>query len=320
RGDMICAADDPPLDADQFEADIAWLGDKPMLAGRAYLFKLATGELSATLQQPKHRLDVETGQELAARTLRKNDIGVAVVTTARPIPADPYAVNRTTGGFILIDRESGDTVAAGMIRHALRRSQNIAWQELTIDRSARALQKGHAPRILWFTGLSGAGKTTIANLVEQRLYEAGLHSYMLDGDNVRTGLNKDLGFTDADRVENVRRVGEVATLMADAGLIVLATFISPFRAERDMVRQMAQPGEFIEVHVDVPLAVAEDRDPKGLYAKARRGEIANFTGLDSPYEAPENPDLTIDTTMMSAAEAADRIARHLIASLASDDD
>ena len=320
RGDVLSSAAAPAIAADQFKADIAWLGDKPMLAGRAYTLKLATQSVSATVHQPDYRLDIETGQHLAARTLRKNDIGTAIVTTGRDIASDPYNDNRVMGGFILIDRESGDTVAAGMIRHALSRSQNIAWQQSSVDRDAHARQKGQQPKILWFTGLSGAGKTTIANLVEQRLYAAGLHSFLLDGDNVRMGLNKDLGFTQADRVENIRRVGEVARLMTDAGLIVLATFISPFRAERELVRAMVGDGDFIEIFIDTPLAVAEDRDVKGLYAKARRGEIRNFTGLDSPYEPPEDPQIRVDTTAMTAVEAADRIARYLLRELGTIDD
>ncbi|TXC74230.1 adenylyl-sulfate kinase [Sphingorhabdus soli] len=320
RGDVITTASDPAIVADQFKADIAWLGDKPMLAGRAYTLKLATQSVSATVHQPDYRLDIETGQHLAARTLRKNDIGTAIVTTGRDIVSDPYNDNRIMGGFILIDRETGDTVAAGMIRHSLSRSQNIAWQQASVDRDAHARQKGQRAKILWFTGLSGAGKTTIANLVEQRLYAAGLHSFLLDGDNVRMGLNKDLGFTQADRVENIRRVGEVARLMTDAGLIVLATFISPFRAERELVRAMVGDGDFIEIFIDTPLAIAEDRDVKGLYAKARRGEIKNFTGLDSPYEPPEDPQIRVDTTAMTAVEAAERIARYLLRELGTIDD
>ena len=246
-------------------------------------------------------------EHLAAKKLDLNEIGVCNIALDRAVPFDPYEANRDTGGFILIDRMSNNTVGAGMLHFALRRSHNIHLQAVDVDKAARSGLMGHKPAVLWFTGLSGAGKSTIANLVEKKLHAAGVHSYLLDGDNVRHGLNKDLGFTEADRVENVRRVGEVARLMADAGLIVLTAFISPFRSERALARSLVAEGEFIEIHVDTPLDVAEQRDVKGLYKKARRGELANFTGIDSPYEAPETPELRLDTTAASAEQAADRV-------------
>ncbi|MCY7270477.1 MAG: sulfate adenylyltransferase subunit CysN, partial [Sphingomonas bacterium] len=302
RGDVISAADDPPEAADQFEASIVWMNDEPLLPGRGYWLKLATQTVSATIAAPKYALAVDTGEHLAAKTLELNDIGVAEVTTDRALVFEPYVDSQTLGGFILIDKLTNATVAAGMLNFALRRAHNIHWQALDISREAHARLKGQQPAVLWFTGLSGAGKSTIANLVEKKLHAMGRHTFLLDGDNVRHGLNKDLGFTDADRIENVRRVGEVARLMADAGLIVVTAFISPFRAERAMVKAMLAEGEFLEIFVDTPLAEAEARDVKGLYAKARSGELANFTGIDSPYEVPENPDITI--TSPTSAEAA----------------
>lgn len=312
RGDVIAAAHAPPAVADQFEATLVWLDDEPMIPGRAYLLKLATQTVSATVQPPKHVLNVNTGERLAAKTLELNQIGVAQLVTARPVVFEPYADNRTLGGFILIDKLTNRTVAGGMIAFALRRAQNVHWQALDVGRDAHAALKGQRPRVLWFTGLSGAGKSTIANEVEKRLHALGRHTFLLDGDNVRHGLNKDLGFTEADRIENIRRVGEVAKLMADAGLIVLTAFISPFRAEREMVRAMLPEGEFVEIFVDTPLEVAEGRDVKGLYRKARDGALKNFTGIDSAYEAPTDPDIRIDTTSMTSEEAADLIVRRVL--------
>ncbi|HVF38012.1 MAG TPA: sulfate adenylyltransferase subunit CysN [Sphingomicrobium sp.] len=317
RGDVIAAATDPPHAADQFEATIVWMADEPMVAGRGYWLKLATQTATATVAHPKHQLNVNTLEHLAASTLELNAIGVAEVTTDRPIVFEPYrddrggAPNRVLGGFILIDKLTNGTVAAGMLHFALRRAENIHWQALDVSRETHARLKGQKPAVLWFTGLSGAGKSTIANLVEKKLAAMGRHTFLLDGDNVRHGLNKDLGFTEADRIENIRRVGEVARLMADAGLIVLTAFISPFREERAMVRRMMGEGEFIEIFVDTPLAEAEKRDVKGLYAKARAGELPNFTGIDSPYEPPEQPELWLETTAMSAEEAAEKVVELL---------
>ncbi|WP_133366440.1 sulfate adenylyltransferase subunit CysN [Qipengyuania sediminis] len=312
RGSVIAAAADPPQTADQFEATLVWLDDADLRPGRGYWLKLATQTVTASVQPPKYQIDVNTLEHLAAKTLALNAIGVAEVYTDRPIVFEPYAHSRTLGGFILIDKETGATAAAGMLNFSLRRSQNVHWQPTAITRGARAAMKNQQPKVLWFTGLSGAGKSTIANAVEQRLALMNRHTFLLDGDNLRHGLNKDLGFTEADRIENIRRVGEVARLMADAGLIVLTAFISPFRAERAMVRAMMAEGEFVEIHVDTPLDVAEARDAKGLYAKARAGELANFTGIGSPYEAPENPDIVVDTVTMSVGEAADHIIRRIL--------
>jgi bifunctional enzyme CysN/CysC len=316
RGDVIAAAD-PPEAADQFEATIVWMDEEEMLPGRGYWLKLGTQSVTATVHAPKYEVNVNSLEHLAAKTLGLNAIGVAEVATDRELVFEPYAggggpPNRALGGFILIDKLSNRTVAAGMLHFALRRAQNIHRQHLDVSRETHARIKGQKPAVLWFTGLSGAGKSTIANLVEKKLVGLGRHTFLLDGDNVRHGLNRDLGFTDADRIENVRRVGEVARLMADAGLIVMTAFISPFRAEREMVRAMLPEGEFIEVFVDTPLAEAERRDAKGLYAKARAGELKNFTGIDSPYEAPEDPEIHIDTTAMSAEQAADLIVERLI--------
>jgi bifunctional enzyme CysN/CysC len=312
RGDLIAVADAPPEVADQFEATLVWLADEPLLPGRAYGLKLATQSVSATVHEPKYQVNVNAMEHLAAKTLELNAIGVANITTDRPIVFEPYTTDRQLGGFILIDKLTNATVAAGMIHFALRRSQNIHWQAASITRDKHAAIKNQKPAVLWFTGLSGAGKSTIANLVEKKLHRMHRHSFLLDGDNVRHGLNRDLGFTDADRVENIRRVGEVAKLMADAGLVVIAAFISPFRAERQMVREMLPPGEFIEVHIDTPLAEAEARDVKGLYKKARAGQLKNFTGIDSPYEAPEECEIRIDTTRMTPEQAADLIIDRLL--------
>ncbi|RQS61838.1 sulfate adenylyltransferase subunit CysN [Burkholderia sp. Bp8963] len=312
RGDMIARADAPPEVADQFEATVVWMHDAPLLPGRPYLVKLGAQTVGATCATPKYKIDVNTREHLAARTLALNEIGVCNLSFDRPVAFDPYTQNRHTGGFIVIDRYTNDTVGAGMLHFALRRAHNVHWQAVDVDRHARAAQKGQTPRIVWLTGLSGAGKSTIANLVEKQLHALGKHTYLLDGDNVRHGLNRDLGFTEADRVENIRRVAEVARLMVDAGLIALVSFISPFRAEREMARALVGPDEFVEVFVDTPLAVAEERDPKGLYKKARRGELKQFTGIDSPYEAPEHPELRVDTVAETPEDAAARIVAHLL--------
>lgn len=313
RGDVIAAADDPPQAADQFEVTIVWMDEHELLPGRGYWMKIGTQSVTAMIQAPKYEVNINTLEHLAATTLGLNGIGVAELSTDREIVFEPYDVNRALGGFILIDKLTNATVAAGMIHFALRRSLNIHRQPLEVSRETHAGLKGQKPAVLWFTGLSGAGKSTIANLVEKKLAARGRHTFLLDGDNVRHGLNRDLGFTEADRIENIRRVGEVARLMADAGLIVLTAFISPFRAERHMVRRMVPEGEFFEIFVDTPLAEAEQRDVKGLYAKARAGELKNFTGIDSPYEPPEAPEMRIDTTQMSAEEAAEEIVRTLLA-------
>jgi bifunctional enzyme CysN/CysC len=311
RGDVIAASAAPPQVADQFEATIVWLHEAPMLQGRSYLLKCATRTVGATIMPLKHRTNVDTLEHTAAERLELNDIGVCELELDQPIVFEPYADSRELGGFILIDRLSNATVGAGLIHFALRRSQNVHWQALDVDKQLRARQKGQKACVLWLTGLSGAGKSSIANLVEKRLTTAGRHTYLLDGDNVRHGLNKDLGFAAQDRVENIRRIAEVSRLMVDAGLIVLVSFISPFRAERRMARALFEPGEFIEVFVDTPLAVAETRDVKGLYRKARRGELKNFTGIDSPYEAPERAEIRLDTTQLTAEEAADVVVAHL---------
>ena len=312
RGDVISAADNPPQVADQFEATLVWMADEPMLPGRPYWLKLGTQVVTATVQQPKYQINVNTLEHLAAKTLELNAIGVCQLSTDRPITFEPYDSNHALGGFIVIDKLTNATVAAGMLHFSLRRSQNVHWQALEIAREKHADLKNQKPVVLWFTGLSGAGKSTIANLVEKKLVRMNRHTFLLDGDNVRHGLNRDLGFTDADRVENIRRVGEVAKLMTDAGLIVITAFISPFRAERKMVRDMLPAGEFIEIHIDTPLAAAEARDVKGLYKKARAGSLKNFTGIDSPYEAPLNPEIHIDTTTMTPDQAADRIVDTLL--------
>jgi bifunctional enzyme CysN/CysC len=314
RGDVVAAAAAPPEVADQFEATIVWMAEEELVPGRQYALKLAAQSALATVHTPKYEIDVDTLEQVPAHGLAMNGIGVANLWTDRPLVFEPYADNRELGGFILIDRVTNETVGAGLIHHALRRSQNLHPQALEVTRAARAGMKGQRPRLLWFTGLSGAGKSTVANLVEAKLHARGRHTFMLDGDNVRLGLNRDLGFSDADRAENIRRVGETAKLMLDAGLIVLAAFISPFRAERRMVRELLGEGDFVEIFVDVPLDEAERRDPKGLYAKARDGQIPNFTGIGSPYEPPERPDIRIDTTAMSAEEAADEIVRWLSSS------
>jgi bifunctional enzyme CysN/CysC len=307
RGDVISRADDPAEVADQFEATLVWMSEEPMLPGRPYLMKLGSRTVNATVAEPKYKVNVNTMEHLAARKLDVNEIGVCNVSISQAVAFDPYATNHETGGFILIDRMTNNTVGAGMLHFALRRSHNIYPQHFDVDKAARAASKGQRPAVIWLTGLSGAGKSTIANLLEKRLFALGRHSYLLDGDNVRHGLNRNLGFTDADRVENIRRVAEVARLMVDAGLIVITSFISPFRAERDMARSLVGEGEFIEVHIDTPLEVAESRDVKGLYKKARRGELQNFTGIDSPYEVPETPELRVNSGSSTAEGAADEI-------------
>ncbi len=312
RGNVIVAAGNPAEVSDQFETTIVWMDDDALVPGRAYWLKSATQMVSATIHEPKYTVNVNTMEHLAAKTLELNAIGVAEVATDKPIVFESYADNRTLGGFILIDKITNRTIGAGMLHFSLRRAQNVHWQAMDIGREKHADLKNQKPAVLWFTGLSGAGKSTIANLVEKKLVRMNRHTFLLDGDNVRHGLSKDLGFTEADRVENIRRVGEVARLMTDAGLIVLAAFISPFRAERDMVRQMLPEGEFLEVHIDTPLHDAEARDVKGLYKQARSGQLKNFTGIDSPYEAPENPEIRIDTTVMTAEEAANIIIKRVI--------
>ncbi len=311
RGDVLVAADAPAAVANQFETTIVWMDDEPMLPGRPYLMKIGAQTVTASITEPKHRVNVNTLEHLAAKRLELNEIGVCNISLDRAIPFEAYEENRDLGGFILIDRLSNRTVGAGMIHFALRRADNIHWQATDIDKAARAAQKSQKGRVVWFTGLSGAGKSTIANLVEKRLHALGRHTYLLDGDNVRHGLNKDLGFTEEDRVENIRRVAEVAKLMTDAGLIVLTAFISPFRAERRMAREMLETGEFVEVYVETPIEVAEQRDVKGLYKKARAGQLKNFTGVDSPYEPPEQAEIVVDTTGMTAVEAAETIVAWL---------
>lgn len=311
RGDVLAAAANPPEASDQFEATVVWMNERPMLPGRPYLLKTASSSVGATITEPKYRVNVNTLEHLAAKTLSLNDIGVCNLSLQRPITFEPYARNRRLGGFILLDPNTRETVAAGMLHFALRRASNIHVQHLEVDRAARAAIKGQRPAVLWFTGLSGAGKSTIANLVEARLQALGRHTYLLDGDNVRHGLCRDLGFTAVDRVENIRRVAEVAKLMNDAGLIVITAFISPFRAERGMARALLPDGEFLEIHVDTPLSVAEERDPKGLYRKARRGDLPNFTGIDSPYEPPEAPELRVETVGTTPQDAAERVVELL---------
>jgi len=311
RGDVIARPDDLPGVADQFEAAVVWMSDEPMLPGRPYWVKIGTKQVSATITEPKYKVNVNTLEHLAAKKLELNEIGICNLSLDQAIAFDPYLQCRETGSFILIDRLTNATVGAGMLHFALRRSQNIHWQALDVNKKSRAAIKGQQPAVLWLTGLSGAGKSTIANMVEKQLLALGKHTYLLDGDNVRHGLNRDLGFTDADRVENIRRVAEVSKLMADAGLVVLVSFISPFRAERRLARGLFEPGEFHEVHIDTPLAVAEERDVKGLYKKARRGDLKNFTGIDSPYEPPEHPEIYLDTTKHSSEQSADAIVEYL---------
>ena len=311
RGDVICSAENPAQAADQFEATVVWMSDQPLLRGRNYLLKIGTKTVTATVAPIKHKLNIETMEHVAAEQLLLNEIGVVELELDRPIAFDPYRDNRDSGGFILIDRLTNNTLGAGMLHFALHRSHNVKWQQLDINKAAHAELKGQRPCCVWFTGLSGAGKSSIANLVEKQLHALRHHTYVLDGDNVRHGLCKDLGFGDADRVENIRRVSEVVRLMVDAGLIVLTAFISPFRSERQSARALLEAGEFIEVFVDTPLAVAEERDVKGLYAKARAGEIRNFTGIDSPYEPPAAAEIRIDTTTCTPEQAAAQVVEEL---------
>jgi bifunctional enzyme CysN/CysC len=304
RGDVVCSAEDPIAIADQFEAHIVWMHETNMLPGRSYLAKIGTSVVGATITQTKYKVNVNTMEHVATKTLQLNEIGVCNLSFDRAVPFEPYDINRDLGGFLLIDRLTNATVGVGMIHFALRRADNVHWQAIEVNKGAHADLKGQRPGVVWFTGLSGAGKSTIANIVERKLHALGHHTYLLDGDNVRHGLNRDLGFTEADRVENIRRVAEVAGLMVDAGLIVLVSFISPFEAERQLARERVGLDEFVEVFVDTSLAEAERRDPKGLYRKARQGELANFTGIDSPYEPPANPEIRLDTSKLSAEVAA----------------
>ncbi len=311
RGDVICGGQAPAEQTDQFAAHLLWMHDEALFPGRQYLLKTANRIVPATVTDLKHKINVNTLDHQSGKTLELNEVGVCNIHTSQPIAFDPYNANRKTGSFILIDRRTNTTIGAGMIDFSLRRAQNVHWQALEIDKTARAQQKHQKPCMLWFTGLSGSGKSTVANLVEKRLFDLGRHTYTLDGDNVRHGLNNDLGFTDADRVENIRRVSETAKLMVDAGTIVLVSFISPFTSERRMARDLVEDGEFIEVFISTPLDVCEQRDVKGLYAKARRGEIKNFTGIDSDYEKPENPEIDIDTSQKTADQAAVEIVAYL---------
>jgi bifunctional enzyme CysN/CysC len=307
RGDVIAAAAAPPGVADQFEATVIWMHEAPMLQGRSYLLKIGTRTVGATVAPLKYKINVNTLDRAPAERLELNEIGVCEIELTHPVVFERYSDDRELGGFILIDRITNNTVGAGLLHFALRRSDNVHWQSLDVNKKARAAHKAQKPCVLWFTGVSGTGKSTIANLVEKKLHASGCHTYLLDGDNVRHGLNKDLGFTESDRVENIRRVAEVARLMADAGLIVLVSFISPFRAERRMARALMEEGEFVEIFVDTPIKIAERRDPKGLYKKARRGELKNFTGIDSPYEIPDDPEIHIETIKMTAEDAASSV-------------
>lgn len=311
RGDMICKTDAPAEQADQFQAQIIWMDESKLFPGRQYILKTTNTSTPASITTLKHRIDINDFSEVAAKTLELNEIGVANISLSKPVAFDPYTDNRQTGAFILIDRQTNATVGAGMLQFALRRAQNVVWQDMATDKAARASQKMQKPALLWFTGLSGSGKSTIANLVDKKLQSLGHHTYTLDGDNVRHGLNRDLGFTKADRIENIRRIGEVSRLMVDAGLITMASFISPYRAERRAVRDLLEEGEFIEVFVNTPLEVAEKRDVKGLYKRARAGEIKNFTGIDSEYQNPENPEIEINTVDVTAEEAAESVVSYL---------
>jgi bifunctional enzyme CysN/CysC len=311
RGDVICAGQAPAEQTDQFAAHLLWMAEEKLYPGRQYLLKTANRIVSATVTELKHKINVNTLEHMSGKTLELNEVAFCNFSLSAPIAFDPYQENRRTGSFILIDKRTNATIGAGMIDFSLRRAQNVHWQDLDVDKSSRATSKHQKPCVLWFTGLSGSGKSTVANLVEKRLHDMGRHTYTLDGDNVRHGLNKDLGFTDADRVENIRRVAETAKLMADAGLIVCVSFISPFQSERRMARELMAQGEFIEVYISTPLEVCEKRDVKGLYAKARRGEIKNFTGIDSAYEPPQLAEIDVDTSNIPAADAADRIVEYL---------
>ena len=312
RGDVLASAEDRPEVSDQFAAEMLWMNEDHLLPGRSYLLKIGATTTPASVSALKHKIDINTFEKQPCTKLEINEIGLCNIACARPVVFDPYHQIRDMGAFILIDRFTNQTVGAGMIRFGLRRASNIHRHAMDVDKEARARIKGQTPSVLWFTGLSGAGKSTVANIVERKLTEAGLHTYSLDGDNVRHGLNRDLGFTDVDRVENIRRIGEVAKLFVDAGLIVTCSFISPFRSERQMVRELLDEGEFVEVFVDTPIEVCMERDPKGLYKKARSGEIKNFTGMDSPYEAPQEPEIRVDTSRVSAEEAADEVIAYLL--------
>ena len=311
RGDVLCAAASPLPVSEQFVAHVVWMDESPLLPGRGYWLRIGTREVSATVTEISHRIDVNTQAHEPAKQLTMNEVGLVKLSLAAPIPLASYAASRVLGGFILVDRLTNATAGAGVVRHGLRRGENLHWQAFTVDKAVRAALKAQNPRCVWFTGLSGSGKSTIANLVERGLVAQGRHTYVLDGDNVRHGLNRDLGFTDADRVENLRRVAEVAKLMVDAGLVVLVSFIAPFAREREMARSLFAPGEFVEVFVDTPLAVCEARDVKGLYAKARAGKIPNFTGINSPYERPEAPELHLDTTSATPEALASAVLEHL---------
>lgn len=311
RGDIICQKSSAPEHSDQFQASILWMGEAKLFPGRGYLLKTCNRTVPASVTDLRYRVDVNDFSHVSAKTLTLNEVGICNLSLGKSIVFDAYKDNRTTGSFILIDRHSNETVAAGMLNFSLRRASNLTWQALEVGKAERAEQKHQKAAVLWFTGLSGSGKSTIANLVEKRLFDLGKHTYTLDGDNVRHGLNKDLGFTDADRIENIRRIGETAKLMADAGLVVLVSFISPFAAERQMARSLLDDGEFIEIHVNTPLEVAEKRDVKGLYAKARAGEIKNFTGIDSEYQEPENPEIVVDTVDLTPEQSAEKIVRYL---------
>lgn len=311
RGDVICKTDAPSEQADQFQAQVIWMSEQMLYPGREYLLKTGNNTVPAKVSKLKHRIDINDFSQVAANTLELNEIGVVTLSLNAPIAFDPYTENRATGAFILIDRQTHETIGAGMLDFSLRRAKNVVWQDLDVNKAARSQQKGQKPALLWFTGLSGSGKSTIANLVDKRLMDMGRHTYTLDGDNVRHGLNRDLNFSKADRIENIRRIGEVSKLMVDAGLITIASFISPYRAERDMARELLEDGEFVEIFVNTPLEVAEKRDVKGLYARARAGEIKNFTGIDSEYQTPKKPEIVVDTVKMSAEEAADLIVEYL---------
>jgi bifunctional enzyme CysN/CysC len=311
RGDVLARPDERPEFADQFEARIIWMHEDHLLPGRPYIIKMGAQVTNAQISDLKYKVNVNTLEHIAGKTLELNEVGIANIATDKALAFDPYDDNRHSGRFIIIDRYSNATVGAGMVNHSLRRATNVKWQEMDINKKSRAYQKGQKSAVLWFTGLSGAGKSTIANLVEKKLHAMGKHTYTLDGDNVRHGLNKDLGFTDADRVENIRRVGETAKLFVDAGIITLVSFISPFKSERQFARSLVEDGEFIEVFIDTPIEVCEQRDVKGLYKKAREGKIANFTGIDSPYEAPENAEITVNTSDQTAEQAAEVIVAKL---------
>jgi bifunctional enzyme CysN/CysC len=312
QGDLMSAAAQRAGVGDQFEATVVWMGDKPLAPGRGYLLRVGTQTAGATVSRPRHRLDERSLMPAAADQVAHGEIGMCELLLSRWIAFDPHSVNPDTGAFVLLDRITLDPVGAGVIHRALRESQDVCWQAVDVDKAARAAMKHQRPCIVWLTGLPSAGKSTIANLVERRLHRAGYHTYLLDGDNIRHGLNKDLGFSDADRAENIRRIGEVAKLMVDAGLIVICSFISPFARDRRAVRGLVRPGEFIEVYVDTPVEVSEQRDPKGLYQRARRGELTGFTGVDAPYEPPEHPEVHLNAGVLAPEESAARVLAALL--------